>query len=110
MLGLNPVTLDLESEQPLDFVPTRLVVAADGAAAYALHDDTVTRVDLAGGAARRLARLPAGGLALAVAGDRVYVTSAAGPELWAFRRRDGRLLATLSVGRSAADLLTSPAG
>jgi hypothetical protein len=110
LLGLHPATLDLESERPLDVVPTRLVVAPDGDAAYTLHEHALTRVDLAGGADRRLAYLPARGLALAVVGDRVYVSSAYGPELWAVRRRDGRLVATLPVGRYAIDLLTSPAG
>jgi hypothetical protein len=90
LLGLHPTTLELESARPLDAAPARLVVAADGAAAYALRDHALVRLDLAGaggGADRRLARLPARGLALAVAGDRVYVSSAHGRELWAFRRR-----------------------
>ena len=110
VLGLHPTTLEVESERPLDVLPTRLAVAADGAAAYALHDHSVTRLGLAGGPDRRLALLPARGLALAVAGDRVYVSSAYGPELWAFRRHDGRLLATLPVGAPATDLLGSAAG
>ena len=110
MLGLHPATLELESERPLDVVPVRLVVAPDGDAAYALHDHSLTRVDLAGGGDRRLALLPARGLALAVAGDRVYVSSAYGPELWAFRRRDGRLVATLRVGQVPTDLLLGRAG
>ena len=113
LFGLDPTTLALESERPLDFVPVRLVVAADGTTAYALHDHSLTRVDLAGGGAggagQRLARLPELGLALAVAGDRVYVTSASGRDVWAFRRRDGRLVATLPVGPIPADLLLSPA-
>ena len=112
LLGLHPTTLALESERLLDFLPMRLAVAPDGDAAYALHDHALTRVDLAGGGVgddRCLALLPERGLALAVAGDRVYVSSASGPELWAFRRRDGRLVATLPVGRAAADLLVSHA-
>jgi DNA-binding beta-propeller fold protein YncE len=110
LLGLHPTTLAVESERPLDGLPTRLVVAPDGDVAYALLDHSLTRLGLDGGPDRRLALLPERGLALAVAGDRVYVTSASGPELWAFRRRDGRRVATLPVGRFAADLLVSPAG
>ena len=41
--------------------------------------------------------------------DRVYVSSAYGPEMWAFRRRDGRLVATIRVGQVPADLVTGPA-
>jgi hypothetical protein len=113
VLGLHPTTLEVESERPLDAVPARLVVAADGAAAYVLDDHALTRVDLAGGggrgADRRLAWLPGQGHGLAVAGDRVYVSSASGRAVWAFRRRDGRLVATLRVGQVPADLLLSPA-
>ena len=53
--------------------------------------------------------LPERGLALAVTRDQVYVSSAYGREVWAFRRRDGRLVATLRTGLSPADLVTSPA-
>ena len=109
LLGLHPTTLEVESERRLDFVPTRLAVAPDGDVAYALHDHRLTRLGLAGGPDRSVA-LPERGLALAVAGDRVYVSSAYGPQLWAFRPRDGRLLATLPVGAPATALLGSPAG
>jgi hypothetical protein len=107
LLGLHPTTLEVESDRPLDALPTRLVVAADGDAAYALHDHTLTRLGLDGGPDRSVA-LPERGLALAVTRDRVYVSSAYGPELWAFRRRDGRLVATIRVGQVATDLITSP--
>ena len=108
LLGLHPTTLEVESERRLDFVPARLVVAPDGDVAYALHDHRLTRLGLAGGADRSVA-LPARGLALAVGRDRVYVSSASSGEVWAFRRRDGRLVATLPVGRFATELLVSPA-
>ena len=52
--------------------------------------------------------LPGRGLALAVARDWVYVLSAFRPELWAFRRRAGRLVATLPVARLAAELSRAP--
>ena len=109
LLGLHPTTLEVESERLLGFVPTRLVVAPDGDVAYALHDLSLTRLGLDGGPDRSVA-LPERGLALAVGRDQVYVSSASGAEVWAFRRRDGRLLATLPGGASAADLLWSPTG
>jgi hypothetical protein len=108
LLGLHPATLEVESARPLGFVPTRLVVAPDGEVAYALHDRTLTRLGPAGGPDRSVA-LPERGLALAVGRERVYVSSAYGREVWALRRRDGRLVATLRAGRSPADLLVSPA-
>ena len=109
LLGLHPTTLEVESERRLAFVPARLVVAPDGDAVYALHDHRLTRLGLDGGPDRSVA-LPERGLALAVTRERVYVSSAYGPELWAFRRRDGRLVATIRVGQVAADLVTSPGG
>jgi hypothetical protein len=39
----------------------------------------------------------------------VYATSTYGRGVWAFRRRDGRLVATIRVGPVPADLLLSPA-
>ena len=83
-------------------------MAPDGEVAYALHDHTLTRLGPTGGSDRSVA-LPERGLALAVGHERVYVSSAYGREVWAFRRRDGRLVATLPVGQSPADLLVSPA-
>jgi hypothetical protein len=108
LLGLHPATLEIESERPLPFVPARLVVAPEGDAAYALHGHHLTRLALAGGPDGSVA-LPERGLALAVGRDRVYVSSAYGPQVWAFRRRDGRLVATLRAGPAPADLLLSPA-
>jgi hypothetical protein len=108
LLGLHPTTLEVESERRLDFVPSRLVVAPDGDVAYALHDHQLTRLGLDGSPDRSVT-LPERGLALAVTRERVYVSSAYGPELWAVRRRDGRLLATLRVGQVPADLATGPA-
>ena len=108
MLGLHPTTLEVESARPFGGGLQRLAVAPDGDAAYALHDATLTRLGLAGGPDRSVA-LPGRGRAPAVTRDRVYVSSASGPELWAVRRRDGRLVATLPVGRAAAELLLSRA-
>jgi len=83
-------------------------VAPDGDAVYALHIHHLTRLGLDGGPDRSVA-LPGRGLALAVTRSRVYVSSAYGPELWAFRPRDGRLVATIRVGQVPADLVTGPA-
>jgi hypothetical protein len=99
----------VECERRVGFVPARLVVAPDGDVAYALHDHRVTRLGLAGGPDRSVV-LPERGLALAVTRDRLYVSSAYGPELWAFRRRDGRLVGTIRVGQVATDLLASDSG
>jgi hypothetical protein len=84
-------------------------VAPDGAAAYALRGHALTCLALAGGSDRSMT-LPERGLALAVGRDRVYVSSAYGREVWALRRRDGRLVATIRIGQAATDLLASHGG
>jgi hypothetical protein len=109
LLGLHPTTLDVESDRPLPFVPERLVLAPDGDTAYELRDHLLTRLGLDGGPDAAV-ELPGQGLALAVTRERVYVSSAYGRELWAFRRRDGGLVDTLRVGRAAADAVTIKGG
>jgi DNA-binding beta-propeller fold protein YncE len=99
LLGLDPTTLEVERQWPLDYRPTRLAVAPDGAWAYALLDATVRALDLTTGADRPLARLPERGLGLAVGRDRIYAVGPYGPGVWVLRRRDGRLVATAPVGR-----------
>jgi DNA-binding beta-propeller fold protein YncE len=92
LLGLNPASLEVESERPLGFVPRRLAVAPDGDHAYALLDHAVVRLPLAdaAGADALLAVLPGRGYDLAVVLDRVYVSNAYGSELWAVdARREG---------------------
>jgi DNA-binding beta-propeller fold protein YncE len=100
LVGLNPLSLDVESEFALGFLPNRLVVTADGDQAYALAqpNDTVRQIDLPHGTQRVLATLPGTGLGLAVAGDRIYVSNPYGREVWALDRRQGRLLQTIPVG------------
>jgi DNA-binding beta-propeller fold protein YncE len=105
LLGLDPVSLDVESEFALGFlpnrlVPNRLVIAPDGDYAYALAqpNNAVRQIDLAHGAQRVLATLPGTSLGLAVSGERIYVSNPYGREVWALDRRQGRLLQTIPVG------------
>jgi DNA-binding beta-propeller fold protein YncE len=89
LLGLNPASLDVESERPLGFWPRRLVVAPDGDHVYALLERSVVRLALAdpSGAGTLAVPLPGIGFDLAVTRDRLYVSNAFGSELWAFDRR-----------------------
>ena len=69
LLGLDPLSLDVESEFALGFLPNRLVIAPDGDYAYALAqpNHAVRQIDLAHGAQRVVvATLPGTGLGLAV--------------------------------------------
>ena len=43
LLGLDPVTLQIEATYPLDDAPGRLAIAPDGDAAYVLSGGTVIR-------------------------------------------------------------------
>jgi DNA-binding beta-propeller fold protein YncE len=102
LLGLNPVTLDVESAHGLDSRPVGLAVAPDGEAAYALtaYGSAVTEIDLVAGAQRRLAALPENATALAVAGDRVYVPNPWGDEVWVIDRRGAQPVRPVRVGRN----------
>jgi DNA-binding beta-propeller fold protein YncE len=102
LVGLNPVTLEVESTLPLDEAPAEVAVAPDGDGAYVrlAGQRTVVHLDLRTGQSRPLITLPgqsAGGLA--VTGDRLYVTRSLGGEVWAVDRRSGRLARTTPVGR-----------
>ena len=109
LLLLDPATLVVVRQWPLDYRPAGLAVAPDGGRAYLLLEATVRALDLATGADRLLARLPERALGLAVTRDRVYAVGPDGPGVWALRRRDGRLLATLPVGRGPVALALSGA-
>ena len=109
LLLLDPATLEVERQWPHDYRPAGLAVAPDGGRAYLLLEATVRTLDLATGADRLLARLPERALGLAVTRDRVYAVGPDGPGVWALRRRDGRLLATLPVGRGPVALALSGA-
>ena len=100
LLALDPVMLDMQREIALPYLPTGFVVAPGGDRAYALTppDDTLRQVNLATGAESVLAKLPGAGLGLAIAGDRVYVTSPYGSEVWAVDRRRGQVVRTIHVG------------
>jgi hypothetical protein len=96
-------------------VPGRaLAVAPGGAHAYALAagGKDVLHLDLATGVARRLGALPghASGT-MAVTAHHVLAPNPLGSEVWALDRRDGRLVATIPVGRRpVAVLATGPVG
>jgi hypothetical protein len=114
LLGLDPTTLAVESENPLPEAPNWLAVAPEGDAAYLLGPGSwqeVIRLDLLSGAATRLTMLPGKGSAggLAVTEERVYVSDAFGHELWAFDRRRGRLVQTVPVGRGPLEITAGPA-
>ena len=102
LLGLHPVTLETEQEAHLGVQVRAQTVAPDGAHAYALAAGgrDVLHVDLAAGGARWLGALPgdASG-AIAVTARHVLVPNPLGGEVWALDRRDGRLAATIPVGR-----------
>ena len=110
LLGLNPDTLEIESERALGFAPDRLAVAPEGDHAYALHDRTVLRLGLAGGDEVPLAILPGRGLELAVTHARIFVSNPSGSAVWALDRRRARPLQILPVGRRPTGLFVSPAG
>ena len=102
LLGLHPTTLETEQEAFLGVQVSALAVAPDGAHAYAVAagGKDVLHVDLATGVTRRLGSLPgypAG--TMAVTARHVLVPNPLGGEVWALDRRDGRLAATIPVGR-----------
>jgi hypothetical protein len=109
LLGLDPTTLEVQSEWPLTFAPDRFAVAPDGDHAYALHDGAVVHLDLATGVQARLALLPERGLGLAVTAERVYVSNPYGSEVWAVDRRGGRRVKTIPVGRHPTELVLNRA-
>jgi hypothetical protein len=100
LLGLDPLTLQVQTMMAVSLFPTRLVVAPGGDHAYILAppNDAVRHLDLATGVERVLARLPGRGLGLAATADRLYVSNSLGRELWTLDRHDGRLLRTTLVG------------
>jgi DNA-binding beta-propeller fold protein YncE len=113
LLGLNPATLALESEQPVARAPHWLVVAPDGEAAYVLSSgwwERVTRLDLLTGAATPFSFVPNYGLGagLAVTEERVYVSDPWGHQLWAFDRRRGAHLQTIPIGRGPLEITAGP--
>ncbi|MGH2353349.1 MAG: YncE family protein [Chloroflexota bacterium] len=110
LLGLNPATLEPESEHTLSASPFSLAVAPDGDHAYFLLDgDRVRHLDLATGTVTGLAALPGFGTDLAVTATRVYVPDSRGDSVWAVDRRSGRLATSIAVGRHPIGILASGA-
>jgi hypothetical protein len=106
LVGLNPVTLEVESEQAVPYALYWLTLAPDGDHAYALPGPgtglaagRLLRIDLAAGGATLLDRTPAptvGGLA--VTDTRIFLPDVAHDQVWALDRR-GRPLGAVRVGR-----------
>jgi DNA-binding beta-propeller fold protein YncE len=99
--GLNPITLDVESEHALDTPSVALAVAPDGEDVYLLtsHGYSLTQIHLATGAQRWLASLPDGGISLAVTDERVFVPNPWGHEVWVMDRRQRQPTRRVPVGR-----------
>jgi hypothetical protein len=110
LLGLDPATLAIESEQSLSPPPTNLAVASDGDHAYALTGNRLTHLDLATGAQRLLAPLPHAATSLAVTDTRVYAANVSRGEVWAVARTAGHLVQTIPVGRHPVHLAVAGAG
>jgi hypothetical protein len=106
LLGLNPVTLEVESDLLLPEEPAAVAVAPDGTIAYVRPTHTaalrsaVLQVDLTTGHTRPLIVLPGESVGgLVVSGDRLYAPHSHGSAVWAVDRRRGRLAQTIAVGR-----------
>jgi hypothetical protein len=106
LLGLNPVTLEVESEYPLPYPPHWLTLAPDGLHAYAVPEPgtnstpaRLLRIHLTTGGVTLLDRLPARTLdGLAVTRDRIFLPDVAHDQVWMLDRR-GRPLGTVRVGQ-----------
>jgi DNA-binding beta-propeller fold protein YncE len=102
LLGLHPATLETEQEAVLGVQVRALAVAPDGAHAYAVAAGgrDVLHLELASGVTRRLGALPGNDSGtIAVTARHVFAPNPLGSEVWALDRRDGRLAATIPVGR-----------
>jgi hypothetical protein len=111
LLGLNPATLEVESDVLLHAWPRRLVVAPDGSHAYGLTPggSSLMDIDLQRGDEVRRVELPGFGTAIA-AGERwVYVANTAGDAVWQLDRQNGRLARSMRVGRRPIGLALGPA-
>jgi hypothetical protein len=89
VLVLDPLTLDVLGEHPLDGPAARLLPAPDGRSAFLVHHDAVQRLDLGTGRQRPLARLPGRVVAAELAGGRLYLGSPEGRVLWVLDARTG---------------------
>jgi hypothetical protein len=84
-----------------------VVVGPEGDRAFALTSDgrRLVQVDLLGGGLQPLAEVPGEGLALAVAGDRVYVVLPYRNVVWVFDRAAGAAAGAVPVGRRPLGIL-----
>lgn len=112
LLRLHPETLEMEQETIIGIIVRAVAVAPGGTHAYALTagGQEILHLDLGSGITRRLGTLPeqaAGGLT--VTARHVLVPNPLGHDVWVLDRHDGRLVATIPVGRRPiAVLATQP--
>jgi hypothetical protein len=115
LLVVDPLAGQVEGVYPVA-APTRAVaVGPGGRHAYLLATldgprSVVDEVDLATGAARRLATAPGLSLDVAVTGDRIYLPRSDGAALLVLDRGHGRPVATVPVGRRPLGLALGAGG
>jgi DNA-binding beta-propeller fold protein YncE len=108
LLGLNPETLEVETDLKVARPISRLVVAPDGDRAYGLTDAgaSLVEIDLLTGATARRIELPRTGHALDIAVTErwVYIANAFGNEIWTVDRVRGGIVRTIRVGQGPVAL------
>ena len=101
------VSFDLDSLTPTRVLALteplgQLSIAPDARTAYALVEPAqtgiVVHLDLDTGTSRRLARLPALAVGIAISGDRLYVAEPARNVVWVVDRKRGLILRSVPVG------------
>jgi hypothetical protein len=89
VLVLDPLTLDVLSEHPLNAPAARLLPAPDGRSVLLVHQDTVRRLDLTSGKELLMVRLPGRVVAAELLGDRLYLGSPEAHALFVVDPRTG---------------------
>lgn len=101
LVELEPRSLVVERIHLLPERPFRIAVSQDGEDAYALGAPSLVQpgrlwhLDLLTGGVELLREVPAGAIALAIAGDRIYVGDTFGDAVWIVDRQRGTLLHAL---------------
>ncbi|HEV2124456.1 MAG TPA: hypothetical protein VGW38_17015, partial [Chloroflexota bacterium] len=89
VLVLDPLTLGVLGEYPLNSTASHLATTSDGQSVFLVHRDTVQRLDLPTGKARQMARLPGHVVAAEVLRERLYLASPEARVLWVLDARTG---------------------
>jgi hypothetical protein len=117
LTGVDPATLERESEHDVPDLPVGLAVAPDGDEAYLLtgsesllSGDRLVRLNLTTGLPDRGQVLPGEAQSLAVTRERVYVPNPWGREVWVVDRRGGGLMRPVAVGHGPVGLALSGPG